>query len=88
MAKPEPVPNYRVVVEGRIDRSWSEWLEGMSIRYGRSSAGSAVTILTGPLADQSALRGLLSKIWNLNLSVLAVRRVGTASANNQSAGGV
>jgi hypothetical protein len=31
-----------------------------------------VTHLTGTLADQSALQGVLKPIWNLNLPVLSV----------------
>ena len=34
-----------------------------------------VTTLTGPVADQSALRGILSKIWDLNLTLISVRRI-------------
>jgi hypothetical protein len=31
--------------------------------------------LTGTVADQAKLRGLLSKIWDLNLTVLSVNRI-------------
>ena len=33
---------------------------------------SPTTLLTGPVADQAALRGLLNKIWDLNLSLISV----------------
>jgi len=32
-------------------------------------------VLTGPIADQAALRGLLSRLWDLNLTVIALRRI-------------
>jgi hypothetical protein len=79
MTEPETALRYRIVVQGRIDASWAEWLGRMAICHDRDAEGSPVSILTGQVADQSALRGLLSKIWNLNLSVIAVRRVGRAT---------
>ena len=82
MTEPGTALRYRIVVQGRIEASWSEWLDRMTIRHDRGAGGSPVSILTGPVADQSALRGLLAKIWNLNLSVIAVQR------EDQTTGGV
>ena len=75
MTEPKTALEYRIVVQGRIDESWSEWLGGMSLRHARDAAGEPVTTLTGLVEDQSALRGLLARIWNLNLSVVEVRRI-------------
>jgi hypothetical protein len=36
---------------------------------------SDITTLTGPVADQAALRGLLSKIWDLNLVLISATRI-------------
>ena len=33
-----------------------------------------VTTMTGPVTDQAALRGILEKIWDLNLTLLSVTR--------------
>jgi len=33
------------------------------------------TILTGAVADQSALRGILNKLWDLNLILVSVNRL-------------
>lgn len=35
--------------------------------------------MTGPVADQAALRGILSKVWDLNLTLLSVTRIGMNS---------
>jgi len=35
------------------------------------------TILSGPVTDQAALRGLLNKIWDLNLTLISLERVET-----------
>jgi hypothetical protein len=39
------------------------------------STEGGVTILTGPVADQAALHGLLIRIRDLNLTLLAVERI-------------
>ncbi len=61
---------YHVRVEGHLDLSWSEWLEGMTIVL----LENGQTLLSGPVADQAALYGLLAKIRDLNLNLLSVER--------------
>jgi hypothetical protein len=46
----------------------------MDIRCQTQHDGRPVTTLTGELPDQSALRGLLAKLWNLNLALISVNR--------------
>jgi hypothetical protein len=53
-----------------MDKDWSDWLEGMVISH-----DDDITILRGKLLDQAALRGILSKIWDLNLTVISVRQI-------------
>ena len=62
---------YRIEVEGQLDKSWTGWFSGMTL-----TVQDEVSILTGPLADQAALRGLLSKIWDLNLTLVSITRLG------------
>ena len=62
---------YRIEVEGQLDESWSDWFSGMTL----TSQGD-VSTLTGPLTDQASLRGLLSRIWDLNLTLVSVIRLG------------
>jgi hypothetical protein len=47
-----------------------------------------VTTLTGPVADQAALRGMLSKIWDLNLALIAVHQIakGDSEAGQRKGG--
>ncbi len=61
-----------VTVRGRVPPHWSHWLEELQLSYRVSDGGDDVTDLTGTLADQSALHGVLDRIWNLNLTVLSV----------------
>ena len=61
---------YEIQVQGRLDASWSHWFEGMTIAF-----RDGITTLTGAVSDQAALRGILSKIWDLNLAVVSVNRI-------------
>ena len=66
---------YQITVEGRIDESWSSWFEEVTIAVQRAGDGTSITTLTGLVADQAALRGILTKVWDLNLTVISVSRM-------------
>jgi hypothetical protein len=61
---------YEVRVDGVLDGRWSEWFEGMRIE---SQGGE--TVLSGTLPDQPALHGILDKVRDLGLCIVAVRRL-------------
>lgn len=65
---------YEIQIEGVLDERWSSWFDGLQIT---SQAGSGVTVITGPVADQAALHGLLAKVRDLGLPLVAVRRIRT-----------
>ena len=61
---------YEVRVDGVLEGRWSEWFEGLEVeRVGDE------TVLSGTLRDQPALHGVLDKVRDLGLSVIAVRRL-------------
>lgn len=62
---------YEIRVEGIVDHTWSVWFDGMQIR---GEPGDRTTI-TGDVADQAALHGLLARVRDLGLSVHSVIRV-------------
>jgi hypothetical protein len=66
---------YQITVQGWIGKRWANWLDGMAIAYGGTKDDCPLTVLTGPVTDQAALRGILTKIWDLNLTLLSVVRV-------------
>jgi hypothetical protein len=67
------VDRYQIKVQGKLDEGWSDWFSGMTVTF---EAGSApITTLTGAVADQAALRGMLCKLWDLNLTLISVRRI-------------
>jgi hypothetical protein len=62
---------YQVSVKGNLDETWSDWFDGFTI----TPQTGGETLLTGPVRDQTALHGLLSKIRDLGLPLLLVKRV-------------
>ncbi|MCP4543339.1 MAG: hypothetical protein GY832_40005 [Chloroflexi bacterium] len=58
-----------IKVRGQIDEKWSGWLDDLTITHTEQDE----TVLTGHVADQSTLYGLLTKLRDLSLSLLAVR---------------
>ncbi len=61
---------YRITVRGQFGEDWLPCFDGLTATH-----DGATTTLTGPVADQAALRGLLCWLWNLNLTLLTVTRV-------------
>jgi hypothetical protein len=72
MSNEEPRIRYEIRVEGVLDARWSTWFEGMHLR---TNADQTTTIV-GPVSDQAALHGLLGKVRDLGLPLIAVCRVG------------
>jgi hypothetical protein len=61
---------YEIRVEGVLKEAWSDWFEGLEIR---ANPGGRTT-LSGRLVDQAALFNVLTKINNLNLTLISVAR--------------
>ncbi len=66
-----PTPDlYEIRVAGDPSPQWSEWFAGFTI-----TAQGGETCLSGPVADQAALYGLLRRVRDLGLSLLSVSQV-------------
>ncbi len=61
---------YEIRVEGQLAACWSDWFQGLAIH----NDSSGETTLSGPVVDQAALFGVLSKIHALNLTLISVNR--------------
>lgn len=66
---------YRIEIKEQLDKSWAEWFNDFELTYRTDDRGKTATILTGIVIDQAALNGVLTKIWNLNLTVLSVQQI-------------
>lgn len=72
-AIPPKANSYRIEIEGRLDPRWSSWFNGLIITV--EGQDPVETTLTGMVPDQASLRGILNKIWDLNLSLISVNRL-------------
>ena len=71
------MPIYEIRVQGRLDQRWSTWFDGLTISY----EGEDITVLRGFLVDEAALHGVLIKVRDLALPLLAVNRVQDSQKN-------
>jgi hypothetical protein len=66
---------YRIQVEGRLRAGWSDWFDGMNIVVEKEPDGPTISTLTGPVADQAALHGILNRVRDLGLTLVSVQRL-------------
>ena len=69
MKFPERSTHYQICFEGKLDERWLRWFEGLEVK---ASTGGQ-TIIRGEF-DQSALRGLLTRILDLDLELVSVHQ--------------
>jgi hypothetical protein len=71
--KPMPIQptSYEIRVAGHLSPQWVEWFDGLTVTLEEDGN----TLLTGFVADQAALYGLLKKVRDLGLSLLSVNQV-------------
>ncbi len=62
---------YEIEVQGHLAERWQQWLVGFEV----IEQADGHTILRGPVADQAALHGVLAKIRNVGLTLIALNRV-------------
>lgn len=62
---------YQLRSKEQLTSTWAEWFDPLVIQH----EADGESTLTGPVRDQAELFGLLMKVYNLNLTLLAVRRV-------------
>jgi hypothetical protein len=71
---------YEIRIGGRLAPRWATWFDGMTL----TPAGDGTTVLVGPVADQAALHGVLARIRDLGLPLIAVARLDTDPPHSSS----
>ncbi len=66
---------YEIKVKGRLDESWSDWLGNVQITPALAEDGTWGTTLLAEAPDPPALFGILDRIRDLNLTLIALREV-------------
>lgn len=64
---------YQIRVQGHLGRQWVDRFEKLNITL----EDGGTTLLTGPVVDQAALHGILRRIRDLGITLLAVNSVDT-----------
>ena len=67
---PRQLMVYQIRIQGHLGAEWADWFEGLAITL----HDNGETLLRGPLVDQAALYGLLRKVRDLGMPLLAVNR--------------
>jgi hypothetical protein len=62
---------YELRVKGHLDPRWATWFAGLNV----SHEGDGTSVISGPIADQAALHGLLQRIRDLGLPLISVTQV-------------
>ena len=68
------IPNaryYEIRLKGHLEARWVQWFDGLAITQDENGN----TLLSGPVADQAALHGLLKRVRDLGLPLLSVNSV-------------
>jgi hypothetical protein len=68
--RPEP-GRYEIRLMGHLDAHWTAWFDGMAV----SHQSDGTTVISGPIADQAALHGVLQRVRDLGLPLVSVIRV-------------
>ena len=74
-AQDDPGTYYQILIVGRLGERGQEWFDGMDINHNEQG----FTVLTGSVADQSQLQGILATIGMLNMTLISVTQVDVKS---------
>jgi hypothetical protein len=64
---------YQVRIQGTLGLDWAEWFDGFIMTH----TTNGDTVLAGPVADQAALYGLIARVRDLGLVLVAVMQCGS-----------
>jgi hypothetical protein len=62
---------YEIRIAGHLDPHWTTWFDGLSV----SREADGTTVISGQIADQAALHGVLQRVRDLGLPLVSVIRV-------------
>ena len=66
---------YKISILGTLDKKWSDYVGGMAIEHTLVLQQYPMTMLTGIVADQAALIGILNSLYDLDCPIITVECV-------------
>ncbi len=70
MSKP-----YQICVKGHLDGRWACWFDDLTIERAYDAENAPITLLTGPVVDQSALYGIVNRLRDLGVTLISVQQI-------------
>jgi len=68
MPAPDQPSVFQIRIKGHLGHQWTDWFDGMAITL----EDDGNTLLTGPVADQSTLHGLIKKVRDLGMPLVSI----------------
>ncbi|HEY0582203.1 MAG TPA: hypothetical protein VGE94_08465 [Chloroflexota bacterium] len=62
--------SYEIRLKGHLNARWADWFDGLTL----TQESDGTTVLSGSVVDQAELHGLLGKVRDLGLPLIAVHR--------------
>ena len=67
--------HYEIQVKGHLSEMWASRFDELVMTTGFGKDGIPIITLSGPIADQSALHGILTRIRDMGIRLLSVNRL-------------
>lgn len=83
--RPTPTPDppeadrYEIRLAGHLDSHWTAWFDGLAVKRERDGT----TVISGAIADQAALHGLLQRVRDLGIPLVSVNRIDGAQRHGR-----
>lgn len=61
---------YEIRIQGHLEARWAAWFDGLTL----TTEADGTTLVSGPVADQAALHGLLQRVRDTGLPLVSVAR--------------
>ena len=69
------IPQYEIRVNGHLGSRWAAWFDGLTL----ASEDDGITVISGPVADQAALHGLLHKLRDIGIPLVSLTQLPAAA---------
>jgi hypothetical protein len=76
------IPQYQIRIKGHLGSRWSAWFDGLTL----TTEAGGITVITGPVVDQSALHGLLQKLRDVGIPLLSLTQLPSAPTHQTNEG--